>query len=89
MWMIGRDDSILRGGCVTDRELTVLPAKLIKTNDVYISFPVQCRRGSVFIAKLAIFDIVYNDDFGSIFRPQVFVPKAEEFYLQKTHITIF
>ena len=34
-------------GCVTDRELTVLPAKLIKTNDVYVSFPVQCRRGSV------------------------------------------
>ena len=33
--------------CVRDRELTVLPAKLIKTNDVYVSFPVQCRRGSV------------------------------------------
>ena len=60
MWMIGRDDSILRGGCVTDHELTVLPTKLIKTNDVYISFPVQCRHGSVQIRSFIIMELYFT-----------------------------
>ena len=44
----------------TDRELTVLPAKLIKTNDVYVSFPVQCRRGSVQIRSFIVVELYFS-----------------------------
>ena len=43
-----------------DRELTVLSAKLIKTNDFYVSFPVQCRRGSVQIRSFIVVELYFS-----------------------------
>ena len=45
---------------VTDRELTVLPAKLIKTNDVYVLFPVLCRHGSVQIRSFIVMELYFT-----------------------------